>query len=434
MTRSKSLRYLANPLGLAIAITVTTCVLWAVAPAAQAETFQVIHNFTGGTDGYYPDAGIVRDQAGNLYGTTVYGGNYTSSCTYEGTQTGCGVVYKMTQHGSGWIFNALSSFDGANGYSPEQLITIAPNGALYGTTFEGGGSGNCHYFGPGCGTVFRLQPPATFCHAVSCPWTVSDLHQFQGQPDGSFPALGSLTIDSAGNLYGTTETGGVYNYGMVYELSPSPTGWTMSVLLNFYGYNGQNPEGGVIFDNAGNLYGVTTDGGADSDGAVYELTLGASGWTETVLHSFNYETDGVRPTGNLVMDAAGNLYGTSTGDTIVEGNVWELSPANGNWNLSVLHSFSGDYSGPLGGLLMDSAGNLYGASFVNGYGNVFKLSPGNGGWNYTSLHDFTGGSDGGYPYSNLAMDSEGNLFGVADIGGSSQNCSGGCGVVFEITP
>lgn len=408
-------------------------------PAAQAQTYQVLHSFTGGADGYYPSIGVVFDQAGNLYGGTAYGGNYTSSCVYFGTQTGCGAVYKMSHHGSGWVFNVLASFDGSNGYNPEQLITVAPDGTLYGTTLSGG-PGQCNRFVPGCGVIFQLQPPATFCRSVSCPWTVSALHQFLGEPsDGSSPNGGSLAMDSGGNLYGTTEGGGLYNLGTVYELSPTPNGWTMSVLHNFSGPDGELPEGGVVFDNAGNLYGVTTQGGEGGLGAAYQLTPTESGWIEHVLHSFNYQTDGALPTGNPVIDSSGNLYGTTRSYGVNGGGtIWELSPGNGSWNFSALYSFiGGSGGGPFEGLLMDGAGNLYGTTVNDGaheYGSVFKLGPSNGGWSYTDLYDFTGGSDGGLPYSSLSMDSAGNLFGVTEVGGSLQSCPSGCGVVFEVTP
>ncbi len=413
-------------------------ILVIAAIAAQAQTFQVVHSFTGGADGYHPSMGVVFDRAGSLYGGTAYGGNYTSSCKFLGEQTGCGVGYKMSHHGSGWTFNTLSSFDGANGYNPEQLITVAPDGSLYGTA-RWGGSGNCQYYGPGCGTVFHLQPPASFCRSVSCPWTVSDVHLFLGgTSDGASPDVGSLTMDSAGNLYGTTEGGGLYGEGMVYELSPTESGWTMSVLYNFSGYDGAEPEGGVVFDNAGNLYGVTSGGGSSDLGVAYELTPTSSGWTEQVLHSFNYQTDGAYPGGNPVINSSGNVYGsTDSYGPNNGGTVWELTPSNGGWTFSVIYSFTGEpYGGPFGGLLLDSVGNLYGTTVNEGgyeYGSVFKLSPSNGGWSYTDLHDFTGGSDGGYPYSRVSMDSAGNLFGVTYAGGSSQTC-GGCGVVWEITP
>ncbi|MGA2373793.1 MAG: choice-of-anchor tandem repeat GloVer-containing protein [Candidatus Korobacteraceae bacterium] len=409
---------------------------------APAQTFTVLHTFTGGADGYAPTS-VVSDGAGNLYGDAAYGGNYESSCNYVGTQTGCGVVFKMSHHGSSWIFDPLASFDGANGYDPLQGITIAPNGTLYSTTFYGGPGGpECRSFGPGCGTVVELRPPASFCQSFSCPWTVSDIHQFVGGPsDGQFPELGSLTMDAAGNLYGTTLSGGEYGDGMVYEMSPSGNGWTMSVLYNF-GFadiDGIGPEGGVVFDKFGNLYGVAIQGGAGL-GTVYQLSPSSSGWNIHLVHSFNYETDGANPLGTPVIDSSGNIYGTtlSYGPNNA-GTVWEASPSNGGgWNFSVLYAFAGPGEGSYGGLLMDSAGNLYGATEsggTNGYGTVFKLSPGNGGWSYTSLHDFSEGSDGSGPLSNLSMDSAGNLYGVTGYGGQiGPSCLSGCGVVFEITP
>jgi len=415
-------------------------ILLFAAITAQAQTFQVIHSFTGSAGGYYPSNGVVFDRSGHLYGGAAYGGNYTSSCNYEGTETGCGVVYKMSHHGSGWIFNVLSSFDGANGYNPEQLITVAPDGSLYGTTLSGG-SRDCNGFAPGCGTIFRLQPPATFCGSVSCPWNVTNLHQFLGPPaDGSFANGGSLIMDAAGNLYGTTEYGGLYGSGIVYELSPTTNGWTMSVLYNFTGLgDGGNPPSGVVFDNAGNLYGVTYAGGEEGYGAAYELTHAESGWTEHVLHSFNSQTDGAYPWGSPVIDSSGNLYGTTrSSGANGGGTVWELSPGNGGWNFSVLYSLTGgSFGGPFERLLIDGPGNLYGTAVNNGaheYGSVFKLSPSGGGWSYADLYDFTGGGDGGLPYSAVSMDSAGDLFGVTEVGGSLQSCPSGCGVVWEITP
>ena len=402
------------------------------AAEAQAQTFQVIHNFTGGVAGYYPGTGVVFDQAGNLYGTAAYGGNYNSSCNYVGSETGCGVVYKMTHHGSGWVFNLLFSFDGSNGYNPEQQLALASDGTLYGTTLWGG-SGDCHDFAPGCGTIFRLQPPASFCRSVLCPWSGTELHDFQGGAnDGAFPQVGSLTFDAAGNVYGTTENGGLYGFGTVYKLTRNGDHWDMSILYNFGGSNdGGNPWAGVVFDSAGNLYGSTCCGGNDGfSGVVYKLSPTQSGWTQTVIHSFNYLTDGAHPSGNLVMDSSGNLYGVTEADgPNGGGTVWELSPSEGDWNFTVLYSFGG--SGPFGGLLMDRAGSFYGAAqdTDHPWGAVFKLSPSNGGWNYTSLHTFTGGNDGGIPWSQLTMDSAGNLFGTTEVGGSNNY-----GVVFEITP
>jgi uncharacterized repeat protein (TIGR03803 family) len=410
-----------------------------VATQVQAQTFSVIHTFTGGADGSEPSAGgLASDAAGNLYGTAGFGGLYTSSCNWGGGNTGCGTVYKMTRKGSGWIFSVLYSFNGAtDGYSPDQIVSFGPDGSLYGSTYWGPGFG-CD--GNGCGTVFKLQPPATACRAVSCPWNETVLHQFQGYPnDGSQPAFGHLVFDSVGNLYSTTAWGGPAGVaGNVYELAPAGNSWTEYVLHNFTGgYDGDASWSGVVFDNSGNLYGTTTFGGASSSGVIFQLTPSALSWTEKVLHSFQLSTDGAGSSGAVVIDASGNLYGAN--DLYGPNNggtVWELSPANGGWTFTVLYAFTGTNGGPSGGLLMDKAGNLYGATYADGahgYGNVFKLRPANGGWSYTSLYDFTGGSDGAWPNSKLTIDANGNLFGTTELGGSGQGYNGN-GVVFEITP
>jgi uncharacterized repeat protein (TIGR03803 family) len=418
---------------LAVAVVMTLA-----APAAQAQSFTVLHTFTGAADGKYPSgAGISMDRAGNLYGTTSYGGQYNSNCDYFGTQTGCGVVFKMSRRSSGWTFNVLHSFNGTDGYSPNQLISVASDGSVYGSTYYGGTGTFCT---SGCGTLFHLQPPSTFCRSAGCPWTATVLHNLQGAPnDGSLPDFGALTFGADGNLYSTAETGGFYNGGAVYELSRNGDSWSTSLLYSFTGYlDGANPWGGVIFDRAGNIYGTAT-AAFDGSGVVFQLARSGSGWTYNVLHTFNYDVDGDIPSGPLVMDSVGNLYGvTESYGPNGGGTIWELSPNNGSWNFSLVYSFTdGPYSGPIGGLLLDAAGNLYGATIYDGaynYGSVFKLSPSSNGWTYTSLHDFTGGSDGWYPWSSLSMDANGNLFGVAAFGGGTQDCSSGCGVVFEITP
>ena len=404
--------------------------------AAHAQTFQVIHTFTGGADGANPSAGgLTSDRQGNLYGTAGYGGIYNANCLSDGQQFGCGTVFKLSPKSGGWAFSVLYSFTGStDGFIPDQIVAFDSQGSIYGSTW-GGGAYYCQ--GNECGTVFKLRPPANFhCATISCPWTETTLYQFQGYPnDGAHPAFGHLTFDAAGNLYGTTSWGGPTGYsGNVYELTPGGGGWTESVLHSFSGgYDGDAPWSGVIFDRAGNLYGTTTSGGVNGDGAIFKLTPTESGWSESVLHSFQYSTDGSGPSGAVVMDAAGNLYGaTSDGGPNDAGTVWELSPSNGNWTFSVLYSFTGSgNNGPNGGLFMDPSGNLYGATLLEGasrQGNVFKLSPSNGGWVYTSLYDFTGGPDGGWPNSKVTMDANGNLFGSTQLGGN------GNGVIWEITP
>ena len=349
----------ARAVAAAFALTSVFALTVAVAPAMQAQTFTVLHAFTGGGDGSQPSAGgLTSDNAGNLYGTAGFGGSYTSSCKWGGTETGCGTVYKMTHKGSGWVFSTLYSFNGeSDGYVPDQIVSFGPDGSLYGSTYWGPGTG-CT--GNGCGTVFKLQPPATACRAVSCPWTETVLHFFQGYPnDGSQPAFGYLVFDSAGNLYSTTAWGGPAGVaGNVYELTPTGNGWTEYVLHNFTGgYDGDASWSSVVFDNAGNLYGTTTFGGASSSGVIFQLTPSALGWTENVLHNFQLSTDGSGASGAVVRDTSGNLYGaTESYGPNGGGTVWELSPANGGWSFTVLYAFTGTNGGPNGGLLMDKGG------------------------------------------------------------------------------
>ena len=255
------------------AFTLALAIAFVLTVAAQAQTFTVLHTFTGGADGSEPSAGgLTSDKAGNLYGTAGFGGQYTSSCNWGGSETGCGTVYKMTRKGSGWIFSVLYSFNGeTDGYVPDQIVSFGRDGSLYGSTYWGPGTA-CG--GNGCGTVFKLQPPATACRTALCPWTETVLHFFQGAPsDGSQPAFGQPVFDSAGNLYSTTAWGGPAGVaGNVYELTPTGDGWTEYVLHNFTGgYDGDASWSSVVFDKAGNLYGTTTYGGAFSDGVIFQL-------------------------------------------------------------------------------------------------------------------------------------------------------------------
>ena len=399
--------------------------------AVEGQTFTVIHNFSGGGDGANPYAGLTMDRTGAFYGTTLYGGNTQGSCA---SINGCGVVFQLSHLGSGWILKPLYRFTAGNdGAGPVARVIVGPNGYLYGTTLAGGG-GACTgiYPSQGCGTVFSLTPGPVAPPSVLYPWVETVLHSFSG-PDGQQP-FAEVTFDPAGSIYGTAEQGGM-NYGLVYKLTPSGGGWTETVLYTFTGLaDGGNPFGNLIFDGGGNLYGTTAFG----DGTVYELTPSGPGWVETVLHTF-LGTDGSEPYAGVVFDQAGNLYGsTITGGPSGGGTVFALTPSGGGWNETGLHSFSGaTQPGPFGNVLMDAGGNLYGTvvgAGANQKGAVFKLSPSGGGWTYTSLHDFTGGADGAFPYGNLVFDSAGNLYGTASAGGTGGNCTGGCGVVFQITP
>lgn len=421
--------YLATTVLLAMAI-----VLAFAAAAAHAQTFSVIHTFTGGGDGASPVTGLTMDAAENLYGTASNGGTINASCP-----SGCGTLFKLKRSGSGWILAPFYRFTGGenDGGNPAGRVSIAHDGTLYGSTGAGGGNG-CS-FGRGCGTVFHLTPPPTAPGTALASWNVRLLHQFTGD-DGSAPQ-GDLTFDRSGNIYGTTLTGGPNGHGAVYELSPSGVGWVETVLYSVSGGDSgyTNPSGGVIFDGSGNLYGVLFDGGVFplDYGAVYQLSPSASGWIPNILVSFG---DFGNPIGGLILDTAGNLYGTtSVGHDLEQGGgrVFEMTPANGGWNFGWLYQFLGNGglspNGPQDKLVMDAAGNLYGTESAAGsngynqYGSVFKLTHTNGGWIYTSLHDFTGGTDGRNPISNLVFDANGNLYGTTSAGGAY-----GYGLVFEI--
>jgi uncharacterized repeat protein (TIGR03803 family) len=388
-------RALASALALAVMF-VLTC---ASAPAAQAQMFTILHNFTGGSDGSTPYAGLSMDRAGNLYGTAAYGGRRGGDCGENGN---CGTVYTLKRKNSSWLFYTLYEFSGPDGQNPQARVILGPDGNLYGTTTNGGAAGS--------GTVFRLQPPASVCKAYLCPWTETVLHSFQGGSDGASPTYGDLTLDQAGNVYGTTPFGGSNGCGIVYELSAS-NGWKETILYTFQcGSDGYQPYAGVIFDNAGNLYGATITGG-NGYGNVYKLTPSGSGWSESTIYNFAFPGE---PYGGLIFDSSGNLYGI----TALSPQVYELSPSNGGWTYSVLYSFNG--YGAVAPLTMDPAGNLYG-TIVLGDVEVFRLTPSGGQWTLTGFN----GSAGGEPYGNVILDSSGNLYSTASY---DPSC------VFEITP
>ena len=445
MTSSEQHR---SSLMVGIAIVAGLVIPLVVASAAQAQTFQVLHTFTGGGDGAYPVGGLTMDRAGNLYGATSAGGNTGSNCQYGRGANGCGTVFKLVHGSSGWALSPLYAFQGyTDGLFPTGRVILGPDGALYGVT-QSGGEGDCNAGFGTCGIVFRMTPPASVCKSFLCPWQKSTLFSFSG-PDGAQP-MSEVVFDHEGNLYGPTYGGGgngndicIYDNngcGTVYELTSYNGAWTETVLHAFptSGSDGQNPYANLIVDSAGNLYGSTEAGGSPGEGIVFQLSPSGSGWTEDLLYNFVYSNgNGIEPEGGLLL-ASGNLIGTTTsGGTGGGGTVFQLTPGQGGWTFDLMYSLTGQEGfGPQASLTMDAAGNLYGttsAGGVYGYGSAFKLTPSNGGWTYTSLHDFTGGSDGGYVASNLIMDADGNLYGVASSG-ASQSCFDGCGVVFEITP
>jgi uncharacterized repeat protein (TIGR03803 family) len=392
-----------------------------IAHDAQAQTFSVLHYFTGGTDGETPYAGLTVSSSGALYGTAADGGTH-----------GVGTVFKMNQVNSSWVFSALYEFDGVNGGSfPLGAVVIGPNGALYGTTFGVGITGPY-------GTVFELTPPATFCRGVLCYWNEHVLHTFADVAGGTGPQAVSLAFDSAGKIYGTTGGGGLYNSGATFELTPTSGGYTESLLHSFgNGTDGRDPLAGVVLDAAGNVYGTTLLGGTGSlqtchgtCGTVYQLVPSNGGWVENVLVNFEV-TNGQHPYGNLIIDGSGNLYGTTaSGGQNGGGVVYKLASSGGGFTFSLLYSFNS--CGSRGGLTMDAAGNLFGVCYDGGAhqdGWIFELTNCSQSCNLVDLHDFSG-SDGMNPYGSPALDPSGNLYGTADAGGTG--CPQGCGVVWEI--
>lgn len=394
----------ANRIGSALAIVLMLMVF--TGPPVQAQLFTTLHTFTYGADGAEPDAGLSMDRAGRLYGTASSGGR--PSCDY------CGTVFKMEHNGSSWLLVPLYEFNGPDGATPQARVIIGPNGNLYGTTTYGGSAGK--------GVVFRLQPPATACKSVLCPWRETVLHSFAGGSDGANPEFGDLTFDRQGNIYGTTPNGGSSpcGCGVVYELSPSSGGWTEKILYSFQGgQDGEAPLAGVVFDNAGNLYGTAAFGGAYQGGAVYELTPSGLAWTESIIYSFTGQSDGNEPYGGLIFDGSGNLYGTTFAGATT---VYELSPSSGGWMFTVLHAF-GAYEGSVATLTFDAAGNLYGTLTIASQepAEVFRLTPSGGQWTVTGF----AGEIGTYPLGNVVLDASGNLYTTA---------AGNPGYVFEVTP
>ena len=393
-----------------------------IATSAQAQTFTVIHSFTG-AEGAVPESALTLDRAGNFYGAASAGGNSNH-----------GTIFKLSRAGSGWIYSTLYKFRGGDGSVPMAPPTFGPDGALYGTTQNGGVLDS--------GTVFRLRPPSTICRSVSCPWSESVLFSFGGQT-GTFLSSGVI-FDPAGNIYGTASGGGslLCDCGLVYQLSNSNGHWHETVLHDFtYGADGRFPGGGLALDASGTLYGtvVETDAGP---GAVYTLSPSGSGWTLNVIHQFEDFQDGGGVYAGVIFDSSGNLYGdTYSGGSDQGGTVFELARAGSGWDFHLLYSLpmGASSGGPLASLLMDNAGDLYGTTNREGafgWGTVFKLTRTSGGYVYSSLHDFTGGDDGMLPSGSLVIDANGNLYGTAAAGGIFDppcNDYGGCGIVFEIT-
>jgi uncharacterized repeat protein (TIGR03803 family) len=381
-----------------------------IAPAhAQTASEVVLHSFGAPPKGGNPWAGVIRDSAGNLYGTASTGGAANQ-----------GVVYRLDTSGNVTVLYSFTG--GADGRGPLAGVIPDSAGNLYGTTGNGGDLSGC--FGYGCGVVFKLDP--------SGQETV--LYSFTGGADGSYPD-GGVILDPAGNLYGTTVNGGIF-FGVVYKLDPAGQ---ETVLYSFMGEDdGANPYGGVIRDSAGNLYGTARNLGVASCGVVYMLDTAGQ---QTVLHGFTGGSDGCSPNSGVIRGSADNLYGTTfEGGTANSGVVYTLDTAGQE---TVLHSFTGgaaDGSYPFAGVIRSSTGNLYGTTPAGGATNsgvVYKLDTAG---QETVLYSFTGGADWDYPDAGVIADSSGNLYGTTDNGGSGgsggsllgTSIPAGYGVVYKL--
>jgi uncharacterized repeat protein (TIGR03803 family) len=369
---------------------------------ATAQTFNVIHNFSG-SDGQGPLSGLAMDSKENLYGTTADGGQY-----------GGGVVFKASRTGMETVLHNFGS--GADGANPEGSLILDSAGNLYGTTFAGGADS--------AGTVFKVSPKGA----------ETLLYSFQGGADGANPIAG-LAMDKSGNLYGTTSTGGAYNSGTVFEVSSSGQ---HTVLYSFGSLNdGTVPVAGVTLDPKGNLYGTASQGGPYGYGTVFELKPSTSGWQETILHNFELQNDGGTPYAGLVLGKSGVFYGAATqgGDgSGGGGTVFELTPSGENWTFNVLYGLAGwGISGTFRDVLYDKkTGVIYATTHCDGNddaGTVYELVPSDGSWSYTQLYMLTGGTDGLFVFSNLVIDDTGYLYGTTNSGGAN-----GYGVIFQVEP
>lgn len=333
---------------------------------------------------------------------------------------GHGIVFQLTPSGGSWTPKQIFGFNGTNGSGPAAGLVQDSSGAFYGTTYNGGTHGD--------GVVFKLVLSGSV-------WKETRLYSFAGGSDGAHPDCDLTRVASTGALYGTTESGGGAGEGegTVFSLTQSNGVWSEHVLYAFGGGDGaQYPESAVHRDAKGALYGTSSYGGPYNQGIVYKLVRSGNIWKESMLHYFGGTGDGSYPIGPLIADTSGTLYGTTSGGGAHDsGTVFRLA-ADGSE--TVLWSFGNGSDGayPIGALHMNSAGALYGTTDGGGLaqdeGTVFKLSQSGGSWTETVLHNFTG-SDGASPFAGLVADSAGNLYGTTTAGGTY-----GFGTAFEIGP
>jgi uncharacterized repeat protein (TIGR03803 family) len=385
--------------------------------AAAAATTTVIYSFAGDDDGEYADTDLALDNAGNIYGTTVSGGDF-----------GSGTVWQLTLSGNGWSHAVIYSFtSGTDGGEPYKGVTVDASGNLYGTTVSGG-SGSCE---GGCGVAYKVTNSGG-------TWTYSVIHAFTGGNDGSGPGA-RVTLDGQGNVYGMTPTGGAYGLGTIYQLHPRANGgYAVKVIHAFTGgADGSGGSAGKMILRNGRLYGAATAGGVNGSGTVFALTPTTRGeWEFSTLYAFKGQPDAGFPYGALIFDHSGNLYGTTYYDGANDvGAVYELSPSSaGAWSEKVLYSFKGgrDGNSSISNMVSDAAGNLFGTTSEGGTGKgtIFELIPGqNGNWSESLPHIFQGPPDGAFPYNGMVSNGAGSFYGATVHGGVNDE-----GAVYQFTP
>ena len=412
MGSKRFLHSLSRVLTTSIAVTILLSAAWAT------KVPQVIYSLAGEDDGEYTDTDLVIDSAGNLYGTSVLGGDF-----------GGGTVFQLAPSGNGWTHTVLYSFTGgADGGEPYKGVTLDSEGNLYGTAVTGGG-GFCE---GGCGVAYKLTH-------VGGTWTQSVIHTFTGGNDGSGPGAG-LTLNKHGDVYGMTPTGGAYGLGVIFRLHLQNSGvWSLKVLHAFTGGDdGATGSAGRLILRRGILYGAATVGGANGQGTIFSLKHVPGEWQFKTLYSFKGQPDAGFPYGGLTFDQAGNIYGTTYYDGANDfGSVYQLSPQpDGSWSERVLYSFKGgkDGLGSISNLVFGKNGALYGTTSEGGAGcscgTIFKLtSDGQGNWKETPAYRFMGAPDPAFAYNGMVADSAGNLYGATVHGGANNE-----GAIYKFTP
>jgi uncharacterized repeat protein (TIGR03803 family) len=383
---------------------------------AGTESTILTFPFGGGLypGGAGPYGGLVSDASGNLYGTTLSGGKVYNGVVFELVPSGAGTYKEVV----------LYSFRTAPDCNmPTGRLLLDSAGKLYGVAIAGCENGH--------GGVFELSPLG------GGKYSYSVIYSFTGEYVSSVDS--PVSMDSAGNIYGSLTYGGSLGEGQVYQLTPNGSGgWKPKVIYNF-GHSGDGlyPTGPLTLDAAGNIYGTTPYGGSQGTGTVYELSPSSSGtFKEKILHNFQGSTDGGFPLSGVILDPAGDLFGTTDLQSVSNGTVFRLALSGSTWLNHVIHTFSASSDGSVpseyGSLTLDASGNIYGATYYGGtdnFGTVFKLSPSGGSWTEAVLYSFTGKKDGAQPNPDLLLTSSGKILGTTFTSGATN-----LGTVFEITP